>query len=174
MGAPNFSGKPLTKGVWGKELEGDYFFMRVALDEARTALNKGEIPVGAVVIINDEIVSRGYNIKESLNDPTAHAEIIAIKKASLRRMNWRLEGATLYVTKEPCLMCAGAILNSRIRRVVYGCKDVKGGAVESLYNLLSDSRLNHQVNVTSGILEEECRGILEGFFETIRHNSSEY
>lgn len=145
--------------------------MRIALEEAIAALKAGEIPVGAVVVINGELISRAHNMKESLTDPTAHAEIIAIKEASSKLKKWRLEDATLYVTKEPCLMCAGALINMRAGRLVFGCRDEKGGAVESLYNVLSDSRLNHQTEVTSGILERECRDILRGFFKNLRHIS---
>ncbi|MBI5198426.1 MAG: nucleoside deaminase [Nitrospirae bacterium] len=155
-------------------LEKDIFFMRIVLEEAMIAFNKGEVPVGAVLVANGEIISRAHNMKESLSDPTAHAEIIAIKEASSKLKNWRLEDATLYVTKEPCIMCAGALLNMRAFRLVFGCKDEKGGAVESLYSVLSDRRLNHQIEVTSGVLEKECRDILREFFKNLRHNSSEY
>jgi tRNA(adenine34) deaminase len=155
-------------------LEKDIFFMRITLEEAMIAFNKGEVPVGAVLVANGEIISRAHNMKESLSDPTAHAEIIAIKEASSKFKNWRLEDATLYVTKEPCIMCAGALLNMRGARLVFGCKDEKGGAVESLYNVLSDRRLNHQIEVTSGVLEKECRNILREFFKNLRHNISEY
>jgi len=143
--------------------------MRFAIKEARIAFNNGEVPVGAVVVIGGEVLSSAHNMKESLADPTAHAEIIAIKKACYKLNNWCLKEATLYVTKEPCLMCAGALLNMRASRLVYGCKDKKGGAVESLYNTLSDRRLNHQIEITSGILEEECSKILKDFFKNLRH-----
>ncbi|MEK6693280.1 MAG: tRNA adenosine(34) deaminase TadA [Nitrospirota bacterium] len=154
-------------------LEKDFFFMGIALEEAMIALKAGEVPVGAVVVVNGEIISRAHNMKESLNDPTAHAEIIAIKEASSKLRNWRLEDAILYVTKEPCIMCAGALLNMRAARLVLGCKDEKGGAVESLYNVLSDRRLNHQIKVTSGMMEKECRDILRGFFKNLRQQNSE-
>ncbi len=147
----------------------DIFFMRIALEEAMTSFNEGEVPVGVVVVVNGELISSAHNMKESLNDPTAHAEIIAVRKASMRLKKWRLDDATLYVTKEPCLMCAGALLNMRAARLVFGCKDEKGGAVESLYSVLSDRRLNHQIEITSGILENECRDILKGFFKNLRH-----
>lgn len=153
-------------------LEKDIFFMRIALEEAMIAFNKGEVPVGAVLVANGEIISRAHNMKESLSDPTAHAELIAIKEASSKLKNWRLEDATLYVTKEPCIMCAGALLNMRAVRLVFGCKDEKGGAVESLYSVLSDRRLNHQIEVTSGVLEKECRDILREFFKNLRQEIS--
>ncbi len=153
-------------------LEKDIFFMRIALEEAMIAFNKGEVPVGAVLVANGEIISRTHNMKESLSDPTAHAEIIAIKEASSKLKNWRLEDATLYVTKEPCIMCAGALLSMRAFRLVFGCKDEKGGAVESLYNVLSDRRLNHQIEITSGVLEKECRNILREFFKNLRQEIS--
>lgn len=147
--------------------------MKIALEEARIALSKREVPVGAVLVTGGEVICRAHNVKESLADPTAHAEIIVIREASSRLKKWRLEDATLYVTKEPCLMCAGALLNTRAARLVYGCKDEKGGAVESLYSVLSDNRLNHQIEITSGILEKECRDLLKGFFKNLRQKISD-
>jgi tRNA(adenine34) deaminase len=146
----------------------DIDFMKIALKEAEIALNKGEIPVGAVIVINSSIISKSHNKKESSLDPTAHAETLAIREAALKIGNWRLNGATLYVTKEPCVMCAGAILNSRISRLVFGCGDAKGGAAISLYQLLSDNRLNHQAEVISGVLENESRELLKRFFGDLR------
>ncbi len=146
----------------------DIDFMRIALFEAELAYKEREIPVGAIIVIDGRVIARAHNKKESLNDPTAHAEILAIRDASTLLNTWRLENATLYVTKEPCPMCAGAIINARIRSVVYGCADPKNGAVESLYKMLSDDRLNHQVKVFSGILKEDCELILKTFFEEIR------
>lgn len=137
--------------------------MKEALKEAEKAYEKGEIPVGALIVVNGEIISKAHNIKETTFDPTAHAEILAIREAARILGAWRLTDATLYVTKEPCIMCSGAIVNSRIKRLVYGCNDPKGGAVVSLYNILNDKRLNHQVEITNGILEEECRVILKRF-----------
>ncbi len=148
----------------------DIDFMKIALLEAEIALEKREVPVGAVIVINGNIISRSHNKKESSFDPTAHAEILAIKEASFKIRSWRLNQATLYVTKEPCVMCAGAIINSRIRRLVFGCPDVKGGAVCSLYRLLSDIRLNHRTEVVSGILEKESSELLKGFFGDLRAN----
>jgi len=144
--------------------------MKEAIKEAEKAYKKGEIPVGALIVIKGKIISKSYNIKETTFDPTAHAEILAIREAARILGAWRLTDATLYVTKEPCIMCAGAIVNSRIKRLVYGCNDPKGGAVVSLYNILNDKRLNHQVEITSGILEEECRAILKRFFKELRED----
>ncbi len=142
--------------------------MLAALEEAKKAEEKGEVPVGAVVVSGDEIISRGHNLRESRNDPTAHAEIIAIREAALRLGRWRLSGCTLYITKEPCTMCAGAIINARIDRVVFGCVDEKGGGGVSVYNILEGRRLNHSPVVRSGVLEEETAGILKRFFQTKR------
>ncbi|MCL5061922.1 MAG: tRNA adenosine(34) deaminase TadA [Nitrospiraceae bacterium] len=146
----------------------DIDFMRSALKEAEDAFNEDEVPVGAVVVINNEFVASAHNKRESCFDPTAHAEIIALREAARKIENWRLSDATLYVTKEPCIMCAGAMVNARLGRLVYGCGDTKGGAVRSLYQLLSDKRLNHQVEVVSGVLEEECAALLKRFFQSRR------
>jgi tRNA(adenine34) deaminase len=143
----------------------DEHFMRMALEEASIAYNEGEVPVGAVLVKDGKVISKAHNQREDSKDPTGHAEIIALKHGSREEDNWRLTGFTLYVTKEPCIMCAGAMVNARLGRLVYGCKDDKGGAVGSLYNILSDKRLNHQVEVVSGILEEECSEILKRFFQ---------
>ncbi|QWR76918.1 tRNA adenosine(34) deaminase TadA [Candidatus Magnetomonas plexicatena] len=147
----------------------DECYMGEALKEASLALESGDVPVGAVIVSsNGTIISRAHNIKEQLGDPTAHAETLAIREACRITGDWRLKGLTLYVTKEPCVMCAGAILNSRISRLVYGSVDTKAGAVNSLYNLLNDVRLNHRVIVTSGILQRECTILLKEFFELLR------
>ncbi len=142
--------------------------MKLALEEASLAFSEGEVPVGAVLVIEDVVVVRAHNTRESSKDPTAHAELVAIRSGAEKGISWRLTEATLYVTKEPCIMCAGSMVNARIARVVYGCKDEKGGAVDSLYKLLSDRRLNHQVEVVSGVLEEECAEILKRFFQERR------
>lgn len=152
------------------ELAIDEYFMREALIEAQRAYEKGEIPIGAVIVLNNEIIARAHNLKETLNDATAHAEILAIREASKVLSNWRLLDTTLYVTKEPCIMCSGAIVHARIKRLVYGVDDPKGGGVESLYRLLSDRRLNHQVDIKKGILERECREILKRFFLLLRES----
>ncbi len=146
----------------------DIYFMKLALEEAEIAFSEDEVPVGAVLVSGGEIISKAHNTRETSKDPTAHAEIIAIKKGIGKSDSWRLSKATLYVTKEPCIMCAGAIVNSRIKRLVYGCRDEKGGAVVSLYKLLSDKRLNHQAEVVSGVLEGECAEILKRFFQERR------
>ena len=146
----------------------DDHFMRMALDEASIAYNEGEVPVGAVLVKDGKVISKAHNQRENIKDPTGHAEIITLRHGSKEEDNWRLTGFTLYVTKEPCIMCAGAMVNARLGRLVYGCKDDKGGAVGSLYNILSDKRLNHQVEVVSGVLEEECSEILKRFFQNRR------
>lgn len=142
--------------------------MKLALKEAEDAFKEGEVPVGAILVINDKVISQAHNTKEAEFDPTAHAEIIALQKGAEKIKNWRLNNASLYVTKEPCIMCAGAMVNARLGRLVYGCKDIKGGAVQSLYQILSDNRLNHQVNVISGVMEDECAELLKRFFQNRR------
>ena len=146
--------------------------MRLALEEASLAFKENEVPVGAVLIDRDgEVLARAHNQRESIGDPTAHAEITALRIGATRKGQWRLEDTTLYVTKEPCVMCAGAMINSRLKRVVFGCRDAKRGAVESLYRLVSDLRMNHRVEVTAGILENEGRKILQDFFLARRTTS---
>ena len=142
--------------------------MRLALEEAGLAFQKGEIPVGAVLVKDRNLLNKSHNLRETLKDPSAHAEILALRTGAEKSDGWRLTGTTLYVTKEPCIMCAGAIVNSRIYRLVYGCKDIKAGGVDSLYNILGDKRLNHQVEVVSGVLEDECASILKRFFQDRR------
>ena len=146
----------------------DIYFMRMALEEANLAYAEEEVPVGAVLVKNGKVIARARNQRETSKDPTGHAEIIAIRYGSQEGKNWRLTDSTLYVTKEPCIMCAGVMVNARLGRLVYGCKDEKGGAVDSLYRILSDKRLNHQVEVVSGILEQECLEILKRFFQNHR------
>ena len=149
-------------------MEADKYFMKKALEQAKKALYEGEVPVGAVLIQEDKVISEACNRKESLNDPTAHAEILAIKEASQKLGSWRLNGATLYVTKEPCPMCAGAIVQARIERLVFGAKDDKAGAAGTLFNLLQDKRLNHQLEVASGVSRKECKELLQKFFSKLR------
>jgi tRNA(adenine34) deaminase len=148
--------------------EKDTLFMRLALEEAEAAFHADEVPVGAVIVQDDAIIARTHNRRESSNDPTGHAELLALRISAWKLQNWRLSEATLYVTKEPCIMCAGVMINARLGRLVYGCRDMKGGAVDSLYAILSDKRLNHQVEVVSGVLEEECADILKRFFRERR------
>jgi len=147
----------------------DEKFMRLAIEQARIAGRMGEVPVGAVITdSSDKIVSTGYNLRESGNDPTAHAEVIAIRRAGEALGSWRLEGAALYVTIEPCLMCMGAVILARIGRLVFGARDPKAGAVFSVYDIGNDCRLNHAVEVTEGVCTEECSSLLKDFFKTLR------
>ena len=146
----------------------DAYFMRVALQEARRAEAEGEVPVGAVVVLSDEIIGSGRNRSVADHDPTAHAEIVALREAAARLANYRLTGCTLYVTVEPCAMCAGAAVLARIERLVYGCDDPKAGAIRSLYRLADDARLNHQISITRGVLAEECSSLLSSFFQRRR------
>jgi tRNA(adenine34) deaminase len=149
-------------------MKDDSHWMGLALKEALKAADMGEAPVGAVIVSDGKIIGRGHNLRESKKDPTAHAEMIAIRKAAKKTGGWRLSGATIYVTLEPCLMCMGAILLSRFDRIVYGCRDPKGGAAGSLYDLSCDDRLNHRLVLTTGVREEECSAILSGFFAELR------
>ena len=149
-------------------MRNDEDFMGEALDEARAAAEAGEVPVGALVAINGEIVGRGHNRTIMDCDPSGHAEIVALRDAARRVENYRLTGATLYVTVEPCAMCAGAIVQARIARLVYGCPDPKAGAVRTLYQIADDARLNHRAEVVGGVLAEECSEILRTFFQARR------
>jgi len=146
----------------------DVSFMRAALEEARLAEGNGEVPVGALVVSGSEVLGRSGNRNIGQSDPTAHAEILALRQAASRISNYRLEGCTLYVTVEPCAMCAGAAILARLDRLVYGCPEPKGGAVHTLFRLLDDSRLNHRIEVTRGILEEECAASIREFFRRKR------
>jgi len=149
----------------------DEQWMQVALEEARAAAARGDVPVGAVIVRDDSILGRGRNRRELDRDPTAHAEIVALREAASALGMWRVE-ATLYVTQEPCPMCAGAIVNARITRVVYGCPNPKAGAVTTLYQLVSDPRLNHRASVTGGVLAEACAAELSAFFAELRRGPS--
>ena len=146
----------------------DIEHMQLALEEARLAAAAGEVPIGAVLVQNDRVVARGSNRTIRDCDPTAHAEIVALREASKISRNYRLNSMTMYVTLEPCAMCAGAIIQARIPRVVYGADDPKGGAVRTCFEVLSHPKLNHQVDVTSGILAEQCAGLLQQFFTARR------
>jgi len=143
-------------------------YMRLALQEARQALTDDEVPVGAVIVRGGQLIASAHNQREQLSDPTAHAEMIAITQAAGHLSSWRLEDCVLYVTLEPCPMCAGAILQARLPLVVYGAADPKAGAVESMYQMLNDSRLNHQTQAIGGILAEPCGEILSEFFAAQR------
>ncbi len=142
--------------------------MRRALQAAQRAAGQGEVPVGAVVVVGGEIVAIAHNERETESDPTAHAEIVALRRAAARMGSWRLTDAELYATMEPCPMCAGAIVNARLRRLVYGCDDPKAGAVRTLYQLLDDPRLNHRVEVVAGVLAAESAALLKSFFSRLR------
>ena len=146
----------------------DEGFMRQALDEAQRSFDAGEVPVGAVVVIGGQIVGRAHNAPLGLSDPTAHAEVLALRAAGTKVGNYRLTGATLYATVEPCVMCSGAALHARVIRVVYGAADVKAGGVASLYRLLDDARLNHRAVAQGGVLADESAALLRRFFETRR------
>ena len=149
--------------------------MHLALAEAEKAYARGEIPIGAVLVRNEDgtVVSRGHNLRESKNDATAHAEMEAIREACARLNRWRLSGLTLYVTIEPCAMCAGALVNSRIDRLVYGSTESKFGAVESIFNVVNHRLLNHRLSVTAGVLEDECRQLMKDFFRMRREQNKQ-
>ena len=142
--------------------------MRLALEEADAAEREGEVPVGAVVVSNGEVIARGHNRNISDRAPTAHAEIVALRRAAARLGNYRLTGCTLYVTVEPCAMCAGAVVQARVDRLVYGCDDPKAGAARSLFQIADDARLNHRAEITGGVLAEECGEKLRLFFQQKR------
>ncbi len=149
-------------------LSPDIIYMRMALREAERAAAEGEVPCGAVIVLHDEVIGKAHNQTETLRDPTAHAEILAITQATQAVENWRLNDAVMYVTKEPCPMCAGALVLARIKKVVWGMTDpVRGGAV-SKFNILNDADLNHAVEVETGLMEGECRGVMQEFFQTLR------
>ena len=153
-----------------QHLPADEAFMREALLEAEQAASDGEVPVGAILVRENTIIARGRNTRERKQDPTAHAELIVIQEAAERLQSWRLTGTTMYVTLEPCLMCTGAMLQARIPRVVFSTWDPKAGACGSLFTLHEDTRLNHQIAVTHGILENESRDLLQRFFQRLRQN----
>jgi tRNA(adenine34) deaminase len=147
----------------------DEKFMRLAIEEAKKAELMGEVPIGAITVgEGGEILSRAHNLRETSFDPTAHAEIIAIREAAKKMLSWRLSGTTLYVTLEPCVMCMGAIILARIKRLVFGSLDTKAGAALSLYNIGIDGKLNHRLRVKEGVLKDECGDLLRKFFENIR------
>src|SRR6056297_1940782 len=148
-------------------MDKDSFLMEQALLEAKKAYKSKEVPIGAVVECNGEIIGRGYNRRESDNDPTAHAEMLAIKEAAQNREDWRLEGCSIYVTVEPCIMCAGAIQKARMKRLIYGTESKKDGAIKTVVNILKDQRLNHQVEIQSNVKEKECKELLKKFFNKL-------
>ena len=148
--------------------EPDEHYMKIAIDHAFIAEDNGDVPIGCVIVYEGRIVAKAYNQREQLRDPTAHAEIIALTQAAEAVGSWRLHGCTVFVTLEPCPMCAGALVLARVDRLVYGCDDPKTGAVRSLYNIVQDPRLNHRVEVTCGVLAESCTAQLQEFFRRRR------
>jgi tRNA(adenine34) deaminase len=148
-------------------------YMRAAIEAARIAEENGDVPIGAVIVYQNRIIARAYNQREQLQDPTAHAEIVALTQAAEFVGSWRLDGCTMYVTLEPCCMCAGALVLSRMDRLVYGCNDPKAGACKSLYNIVQDERLNHRLEVTAGVLAQECSTILQDFFQGRRNENTQ-
>jgi tRNA(adenine34) deaminase len=149
----------------------DQRYMRIAIDQAAIAEANGDVPIGAVIVYENRVIAKAYNQRQQLNDPTAHAEIIALTQAAEAVGNWRLEGCTIYVTLEPCPMCAGALVLARIDRLVFGTDDPKTGACGSLYNIAQDSRLNHRVEITPGVLMEDCKAQLQAFFQRRREKN---
>lgn len=168
-----YDGMPLAHAwVSADEIsEADERFMRAALEQAHLAASEGEVPIGAVVVCQNEIIAQARNHRETDADPSAHAEFSAIIQAARELERWRLPDCTVYVTLEPCIMCAGLMHQARIGRCVYGAPDAKAGALGSLYSINSDARLNHTFDVTSGILEDECASVLSEFFKTRRTHS---
>lgn len=148
-------------------------YMEEAFAEAQKAAADGEVPVGAVIVRNGEIIARGHNMVETLKDPTAHAEMIAIREAAARSGGWRLPGCTMFVTMEPCSMCAGAIVQARIEKLYIGTMDPKAGACGSVFNIPQENKLNHFVEIERGLMQEECSGIMKDFFKNIRNSKSE-
>lgn len=148
--------------------------MRLALGKAEEAFSLGEVPVGAVLVEKNEIIASGHNTKETQTDPTGHAEITVIREGARIKGDWRLDTSTLYVTKEPCVMCAGAMMNARLGRLVYGCRDSRYGAVTSRYQISSDPGLNHRVRVVSAVLEQDCSALLKRFFQNMRTASKNH
>ncbi len=146
----------------------DEKYMQIAIEQAEIARANGDVPIGAVIVYQNQIIGKAYNQREQLKDPTAHAEIIALTQAAAFLESWRLNDCTIYVTLEPCPMCAGALVLARMKRLVYGCDDPKTGAVKSLYNIVQDQRLNHRLEVTSGVLAAECSELLQEFFQKRR------
>ena len=169
LGGPPAIGS--SQGDLGERV--DIFGMRLALVEAAQAAMLGEVPVGAVVLLGEQILGAGGNRRESQSDPTAHAEILAIRQAAQATGSWRLCDATIYVTQEPCPMCAGALVNARIKRLVYGCGNPKAGAVRTLFQIAEDPRLNHRMEVRAGVLADECGGMLTAFFRSLRAPTKE-
>jgi len=155
-----------------KQAKTDERFMGIALKAAKIAEDNGDVPIGSVIVHNGQLIAKAYNQREQLQDPTAHAEIIALTQAAAALKNWHLHDCTMYVTLEPCCMCAGALVLSRMDRLVYGCDDPKAGACGSLYNIVQDDRLNHRLQITSGVLNAECSMLLQKFFQKKRKQTT--
>jgi tRNA(adenine34) deaminase len=158
----------LDKDMLDPNGDADEYFMDLALKEAKLALIEKEVPIGAIVVREGKLIASAHNLRESLNDPTAHAEILALRKASESLGSWRLSDCTVYVNLEPCPMCAGALISARVRRVVYASSDPKAGALGTLYNLGSDPRLNHELEIRSAVLEEYSSNLISEFFRGLR------
>ncbi len=165
---------PLDNGNDFSTAESDKFYMDIAINQAEQAAKQGEVPVGAVIVYEDpssqekQIIAQAYNLRETKHDPCAHAEVIAMQRAAQALGYWRLHECILYVTLEPCIMCAGAIINARVKHIVYGCDDPKAGAVRSIYNILSDERLNHRTSFIAGLEAKRCAKLLKDFFRARR------
>ena len=153
--------------------EKDLEYMQLALEQARLAPARGEVPIGAVLVLDGQVLAQVHNFREVWQDPTAHAEVVAIREAATRLGTWRLTGTTLYVTVEPCSMCAGAIIQSRVSRLVFGARDPKAGACGSVFNLPDERRLNHRVQVIGGVMERESQELLQAFFKRLRDDVGE-
>ena len=166
--------RPRPRPLSTAEKLDDERYMREALRLANEAASRGDVPVGALVVLNGAIIGTGFNIRERRADPAGHAEIVALRDACRSTQRWRVDGATLYVTLEPCPMCAGALVNARVRRLVYGADDPKAGAVRSLFQICDDTRLNHRMQVRHGVLAEACATLLSDFFRAIRERRSQH
>ena len=151
------------------EQKTDEYYMEQALVQAKLAYEKDEVPIGCVIVKDDKVIAKSHNLRESTNDPCGHAEILAIRKASKKLNSWRLENCDIYITVEPCIMCMGAIIQSRIETVIYGTEDYKGGALGSSINVLDAKGINHHPNVISGVMKKECSEILTNYFKTKRN-----
>jgi tRNA(adenine34) deaminase len=163
----------VISGSGGDDFSGDVRHMKTAIDQAFIAEENGDVPIGCVIVHEGRIVAKAYNQREQLQDPTAHAEIIALTQAAAAVGSWRLHGCTVYVTLEPCPMCAGALVLARVDRLVYGCDDPKTGAVRSLYNIVQDDRLNHHLVVTPGVMADACSAQLRDFFRRRREEKKQ-
>lgn len=173
---PLSEGSPVESGTWVTMsflTEKDREYMLMALERARLAPALGEVPIGAVLVQDSQVLSLVHNFREVWQDPTAHAEVVAIREAATRLGTWRLTGTTMYVTVEPCSMCAGAIIQSRITRLVFGARDPKAGACGSVFNLPDERRLNHRVQVVGGLMEQESQELMQAFFRRLREEADE-